>query len=607
MMPPRSLGLFLLLSLLAGPLAAEDPPAFEDPGVSLVGVLSEEAGLRVVTKADIEESGVADLGALLESLNLPLTRNGGYGHQVGVGIRGLGSGRVAFLINGVPMNSAQNGAFDLGQVALESLQRVEVIPGGADSRFSVTGAVGGVVNLVTVPRARKDLHFWGQVSSLSYLPQAREASVFDTQGASVGLTGGGEPLSWALDATTHGASNRYADDGHGVWDVGGGGSVTWSAAGLRLVASSRGSYSVKSLSANAQTDLDTLTSVQGRADRVGGDALGTELTLSHNHHTLTWQVPSSATHHVLDTFGGRNVWTWVVRDDLWVDVGFDGEFNHLVSDDVGLVNQGSFGLFLTPVLAWGPRAEVTPSVKVVVGPGTGPVVVPKVGLVYRFDAGTVKNNYFRTFKWPTINDRLWPSDAYASGNPHLKPEDGLGSDLTWEAPLGAGVYEATVHGAYLTEAILWQSSGGLWRPENLGRALVYGLDAGLKSPVGRGLSVDGRYSLLFTNLLTDGLTLADHRRMPYKPLHTLGLGARWRWESGSVSLRGHFESIRYTSTLNLYYLPSFCTVDVTFDQALGGGLTLFSSVTNALNQGYQTVEGYPLPGAAFTVGLRVSG
>ena len=122
-----------------------------------------------------------------------------------------------------------------------------------------------------------------------------------------------------------------------------------------------------------------------------------------------------------------------------------------------------------------------------------------------------------------------------------------------------------------------------------------------------GLMVDGRYSLLLTYLLTDGLTLADQRRMPYKPLHTLGLGARWRWESGSLAVRGHFESSRYTSTLNLYQLPAFATVDLTFDQAMGGGLTFFSSLTNALNQSYETVEGYPLPGAAFTAGVRVSG
>lgn len=168
------------------------------------------------------------------------------------------------------------------------------------------------------------------------------------------------------------------------------------------------------------------------------------------------------------------------------------------------------------------------------------------------------------------------------------------------------MFSVTAHGTYQSQAILWQPQGGQWRPENIGKALIYGADTTLKQSWGRAFTLDSRYSLLLTNLLTDGLTWADQRRMPYRPMHTLGLGGQWRWATGSLGLRGHFESLRYTSTLNLYSLPGFTTVDVTLEQNLGLGITLVSSLTNALNQGYSTLEGYPLPGAALTVGVKVS-
>lgn len=608
MRTPRPLSLSLVLLATLVPLAAQELPSFDDPGVSLVGILEQGEDLNTLTKDEIETSGVADLGALLEAMNLPLNRNGAFGQQVGVGIRGMGSGRVVFLINGVPMNSAQNGTFDLGQMALESLQGVEVIPGGSDTRYSVTGAVGGVVNLVTVPKPKAGLAYSARISSLSYLPDPAQSSAFDTQGTSLALTWGGKELSWALDASGHGAANRYAEvSGHGAWDTGGGGSIAWSGSGIDFVGSTRASYVVKSIPPGDQTDLNTVTSLKARVPQVGSDALGADLLVYHNHGTMTWRVPSSTSRHDLDTVGWRHEWAWSANEALLVLAGLDGEYHHLSSSDVGLVDQVNTGLFLTPVINWGPDLEVVPSVKLVVGPGAGQLLVPKLGLLYRLGESTMKANAFRTFKWPTINDRLWPADAYAAGNPDLRPEDGVGADLSWEAGLGTGVYEATVHGAYQSEAILWQSSGGRWRPENLGRAAVYGFDAGLKIPLAPTFLADGRYSLLFTHLLTDGLTLADQRRMPYKPLHTVSLGARWRWASGSLGVRGHAESLRYTSTLNLYSLPPFATLDLMLDQSLGQGLVFFSSLTNALNAKYQSVEGYPLPGASLTAGLRLTG
>lgn len=65
-----------------------------------------------------------------------------------VSMRGLGGIRTLVLLDGVPLNDAFFGYVQWNQVPLDSIERIEIMRGGASSLWG-TYAMGGVINIVT--------------------------------------------------------------------------------------------------------------------------------------------------------------------------------------------------------------------------------------------------------------------------------------------------------------------------------------------------------------------------------------------------------------------------------------------------------------------------
>jgi vitamin B12 transporter len=127
--------------------------------------------MAIIDREDIERQNAPDLAHLLqETLNLNIARYGAYGSQTSIHLRGYSSRRVAFLIDGVPVNSPLDGRFDINQIDLNSIERIEVIYGGSDSKFNVSGALGGVINIITVRRQEPGWRFSGSISNTSTMP-----------------------------------------------------------------------------------------------------------------------------------------------------------------------------------------------------------------------------------------------------------------------------------------------------------------------------------------------------------------------------------------------------------------------------------------------------
>jgi probable rRNA maturation factor len=61
---------------------------------------------------------------------------------------------------------------DLYSVDLGAVERVEVIYGGSDSKYNVTGAVGGVINIITVKKQPPGWHIDAGISTMGSFPGA---------------------------------------------------------------------------------------------------------------------------------------------------------------------------------------------------------------------------------------------------------------------------------------------------------------------------------------------------------------------------------------------------------------------------------------------------
>ena len=79
------------------------------------------------------------------------------GQNLGYYIRGGRNRQVAILINGVAVNdpSSFNGDFDLRQIDISQIERIEVLKGASSTLYG-TGAATGVINILLKKASKKE-------------------------------------------------------------------------------------------------------------------------------------------------------------------------------------------------------------------------------------------------------------------------------------------------------------------------------------------------------------------------------------------------------------------------------------------------------------------
>jgi vitamin B12 transporter len=625
-------------------LYEDDEPLFiEEEGITVTGTRETSQQMAVVDRAEIERRGASDLAELLkESLGLGLTRYGGYGNQTSVNMRGFDSERIAFLVDGVPVNSAMDGEFDINQIDLGSVERVEVIYGGSDTKYNVSGALGGVINIVTMKKQMPGLRIGAGLSNTSAMPGKHRdrngktgdphwEDLLDTQNTSFSAAWGGKSFSVSANAFLNRAENHFLFEDHlnyvrrkdnnEVWDAGASLSMAKELPDLtKLLVSSNVYYGDKHIPTSGfsdvfgkQRDGSFRQNFMLDMPRAFHDSLAAEASLSW-YLTSREYAPPGATdsRHNQHSLSAINRWSWYSGDRLTLRSGFDYRFIFLDSTDMGSRNRHDGGVYLTAEFNPLERLLVIPSIKAVMS-GGGIVPVPKLGFVWNAaDFFTLKNNYFRSFKFPDFEDLYW-SGGGGYGNPDLRPEDGWGGDL------GAVIrikklarVESVFFTQWTADSIHWANSGGgIWKPQNVGEAVFFGLDnrVRVEIPVAAGpfkkIIPSLSYQYMLSYLLSYGYTYASEKRIPYMPAHTIAGSLDIPWATGSLLISARYESLRYADTANITGLEPSFLLNATLNQRFGKYLSTYGTLRNILNKSYESFADYPMPGLTLTLGMRV--
>lgn len=153
--------LLIGVSMAASPAFAQDEAAPADSQeVVITGTLIKNPNLEQATpvavigadEIDLQQANVAE--ELLRELpgvtpSIGSAVNNGNGGASFVNLRNLGSNRNVVLLDGVRLAPAElNGRFDLNNVPLALIERVDVLTGGASTTYGAD-AVSGVVNFIT--------------------------------------------------------------------------------------------------------------------------------------------------------------------------------------------------------------------------------------------------------------------------------------------------------------------------------------------------------------------------------------------------------------------------------------------------------------------------
>jgi len=144
-----------LAASLAAPVCAETLPIFVGDTVVVTPtripqtVASAIGDVTVVTVSEIAASGQTTLLELLQAQPaIEITQSGGAGTAAGVRIRGGNPGHTLVLVDGLRVGSATLGTTPLENVALDQIERIEILRGPASSLYGAD-AVAGVIQIFT--------------------------------------------------------------------------------------------------------------------------------------------------------------------------------------------------------------------------------------------------------------------------------------------------------------------------------------------------------------------------------------------------------------------------------------------------------------------------
>ncbi|MDR1399241.1 MAG: TonB-dependent receptor [Treponema sp.] len=621
----------------------------DEEGITVTASPETTQQMKTITREHIDQLHPQDTAALLEAaLDMPLVRYGGYGNDVSVTMRGFDTERVAILVDGVPINSRQSGEFNLSAIGVNAIDRIELVYGGSDSKYNVTGALGGVINIITTRKQDAGLRLSLNASNTSVIPSddykersgaagaSHPEDLFDSQNLSVSAGFGAEQYSLSANLFTNRAANhfRYQDyygiarrkDHNEVWDLGASLSFTrdlpqWAT----LIATGSVYYGDKNIPTSGtssiaaqQTDFSTRQSLMLDAPRAFRDDLATEASLTYNWSRIGYELePRPASHHNEHSLLAINRWNWYPQTGLTLNASGDYRYTYLDSTDSGRHDGYDAGLSLTAELEALERFLIIPSVKLAFNQSSEKraelVPVPKLGLAWQVsDTFSLKHNYFRSFKFPDFDDLYWKGAGY-SGNSELNSEDGWGVDLTAAYRTDTLGVESSVFAQWTTDSIHWSNDGRSWKPRNISEAAFFGIDSSVRitPPISvsliKKLNVSVSYQFLLSYLLSGNLSFASDRRIPYMPMHTLGASLEFiGFKGGSLILSMHYESLRYTETQNITKLDPYILFNLTANQQIGENMSAFLVLRNIFDESYESMLAYPMPGFTITLGIRIT-
>ena len=110
----------------------------------------------IISKEQISQRGFVSLEqALSLNPNIRIYRDAILGSSISM--RGIGSGNVSILIDGVPVIGRLDNAIDVSQISLQNVERIEIVEGALSNVYG-NNAAGGVINIITKSSQINDLN-----------------------------------------------------------------------------------------------------------------------------------------------------------------------------------------------------------------------------------------------------------------------------------------------------------------------------------------------------------------------------------------------------------------------------------------------------------------
>ncbi len=631
----------LIAAAVAAIVASPTPAPSASPVPEIAHVVtsdrSDEALTRatrvtyVVTKEQILRNGYRTVGDAIGGVTgVELQRYGAIGSNDSYGIRGSSSAQVLVLVDGMPAPGSFANSVNLGTFSTAGVERVEIVEGGGSTLYG-TGAVGGVINIITDRQAQTAGTLrWGSFGDRQ-LQIAASGFSFERIAAANAY-----PLpAYSVAGVAPPTARENSDYESTTLRYGAQRSLGAVEADLSLgIDSSHGGEPgfypyVSSTSRQDEVDKDGVITLRAHGRRstttlqLGGTQQQLAFSCDQTVDASCFQPSPSLS---LESRVGIDLRNAVDAGSQRLVYGIDLSRGTVMTNTGGALVPVAPSATPPPPISSAALAQTAAYVEDVADlsrtlrayagiraerdGALGGEVSPSLGFEASLShTATVKVNYANAFRAPNASELYYPG----YGNPLLHPERAHVGDVTladssvlggaslgWFTNRTNDLIVPVLVNAYPKQYVY------IYAPENIDHALMQGFTFDLKTRPYRGISL----VLNATDLYT-ALDLSNDSRLPNDAVFTVNLGVLI-----AAAPKGAFGGAGITERLvgsrgpvdpsqPLFFQPAaYANLGAFVDVRLDRRLDLFVRGYNLGDERYADVAGYPLPGRAFALELR---
>lgn len=619
--------------------------------------------LEIINRTKIIESKAEDLGDLLDNANGVAVFESGSGGKKTVSIRGCEARHVLIMIDGHAINGASDGVADLSSIPLEIIERVEIYRGSASARFGA-GAMGGAVNIITHSNSRKNptelflgsgLGKWKtkttDVTATDILPHSRIINKFSYNHYRTNGNFDFEYVTQPVGVVEYDVRrNSYSmRDNYFV-------SGQYDCSSKSLLRYTGQIYSSKYGLPGPGTQQNDLAYKDD--NRVLGNAVF-ELIPTQRHNlrlTLTasrfdqhynnieaansFQKAENKSYTEEISFDAINIYLSPTLGDIQSGISIRRDrFNHKdlfrPGQSLGNTVRKSGAVFVSlrkkfeiydssfyMILNGGLRNDYNrTSNEFNVNqdgenqPSSSNNLSKKISLA--ISAGreirlTLRGNYGTSFQLPALVALFWKSDAWAEGNPLLRPEISEQSEGGFEIEydgiidISAGI---TYFHNYVKDIIVWRPTSPkmAWKPVNLDAARITGHEDFIRLGLfSKRLEISYQNTILAPKNKAAGIS--NNKDLTYRPRYTTTIYTKLSiWKAvGQYSVR--LVDKRYSLEANEKWYDAYriddCHVGLKLNNA-NIRIEAIYRIKNLRNENYTLIGQYPMPGRNWSIGLSM--
>jgi iron complex outermembrane receptor protein len=221
----------------------------------------------------------------------------------------------------------------------------------------------------------------------------------------------------------------------------------------------------------------------------------------------------------------------------------------------------------------------------------------------------IKASFSKNSKIPTLNDMYWSP----GGNPDLKNETGITSEITWEMTniLSESLSiknDLTFFRNHLTNMIQWHpGESSYWIADNIGNILTAGIESDFNLDYSvSAFNVKFKAGYSFTKATNENLSISssdpDRKQLMYIPQNQVHALLRLSWRQFYSTIMTSYTGKRFVAADNSQYLPDYSISDLNVGLRLNTGHSSYEIgfiIENLFDAGYQNIAYYPMPGRSY--------